>query len=457
VDSSGNAYVTGYTESDITFPVTVGPDLSYNGGGDAFVAKVNAAGTALVYAGYIGGSGADTGVGIAVDSTGHAYVTGSTNSDQFTFPVTGGLDATYNGTGDAFVAKVNAAGTALLYAGYIGGSAYDGGNGIAVDSQGSAYITGNTLSSQATFPETVGPYLTYSSGVNFGDAFVAKVNAAGTALDYAGYIGGHGDESGNAIAVDGNGNAFVAGYVDSGDGSFPVAVGPDLIYNLGGDAFVAEVNAAGTALVYAGYIGGSANESAKGIALDSSGNAYVTGETESTQATFPHLVGPDLTYNGGLKDVFVVKVNVGGATLAYAGYDGGAGADYGTGIAVDKDGNAYVVGATDSNQASFPVLGGPDLTYNGGLNDAFIAKVNAAGTALDYAGYIGGSDNDQGSGIALDSAGNAYVIGQTFSDQATFPVTTGPGRTYSDSGDIFVARLVTFVPSAFLYLPVMLR
>jgi len=276
-------------------------------------------------------------------------------------------------------------------------------------------------------------------------------------LDYAGYIGGTGDDSGNAIAVDINGNAFIAGYSDSGQASFPVKIGPALINNGGGDAFVAEVNVSGNGLVYAGFIGGSGGESGKGIALDTTGNAYVTGETDSTQATFPHLLGPELTYNGGLKDAFVVKVNLGGAALGYAGYIGGAGADYGSGIAVDSAGNAYVVGTTDSPQSSFPVQGGPDLTYNGGINDAFIAKVNSAGTALDYAGYVGGSDNDQGISIALGGSGQAFITGQTFSDQTTFPVTAGPGRTYSGNGDIFVAEIASFVPSAFLYLPLMQR
>jgi len=457
VDSAGNAYVTGYTESDTTFPVTVGPDLTYNGGGDAFVAKVNSAGTALVYASYFGGAGSDQGLGIAVDSAGQAYITGNTNSGQASFPVTVGPDVTYNGGTDAFVAKVNASGTALIYAGYIGGAAYDSGNGIAVDSQGNAYVTGNTLSSQTTFPKTVGPDLTYGGGANFGDAFVAKVNAAGTALTYAGYIGGAGDESGNGIAVDKNGNAFVAGYSDTGDASFPATVGPDLTNHGNGDAFVAEVNAAGTLLDFAGFIGGSGGESAKGIAVDGVGNAYVIGETDSTAATFPHLNGPDLTYNGGAKDAFVAKVTAGGASLSYAGYIGGAGADFGIGIAVDSAGEAYVVGTTDSTQTSFPVVGGPDSTYNGGLNDAFVAKVNAAGTGLIFSGYLGGADNDQGTSVALDSAGDAFITRQTFSNQATFPVTSGPGHTYSDNGDIFVAKIISFVPSHFLYLPLVER
>ena len=172
------------------------------------------------------------------------------------------------------MAKVNAAGTALIYAGYIGGIEDDSGGGIAVDGSGNAYVTGSTESTQATFPVTVGPDLTYNG---FGDAFVAKVNAAGTALLYAGYIGGNNSDAGLGIAVDGSGNAYVTGFTDSTQATFPVTVGPDLTYNAGEDAFVAKVNAAGTRLLYAGYIGGIGLDAGNGIAVDSSGNAYVTG------------------------------------------------------------------------------------------------------------------------------------------------------------------------------------
>ena len=440
VDSSGNAYVTGYTGSTAaTFPETVGPDLTHNGGTwDAFVAKVNAAGTALVYCGYIGGSGDDYGRGIVVDGSGNAYVTGNTNSTAGTFPVTVGPDLTHNSGWDAFVAKVNAAGTALTYCGYIGGSGDDYGIGIAIDGSGNAYVVGYTGSTQATFPVTVGPDLTNNGGQ---DAFVAKVNAAGTAFTYCGYIGGSGTDFGLGIALDGSGNAYVVGYTDSTQATFPVTGGPDLTHNGGQDAFVAKVNAAGTALTYCGYIGGSGNEISQGIAVDGSGNAYVTGNTASTEATFPVTVGPDLTYNGSTSDAFVAKVNAAGTALVYCGYIGGSSYDLGQGIAVDSSGNAYVTGYTGSTESSFPVTGGPDLTHNGSY-DAFVAKVNAAGTALDYCGYIGGSGGDNGRGIAVDGSGNAYVVGNTDSTQTSFPVTGGPDLTYnSGTYDAFVAKI----------------
>jgi hypothetical protein len=394
--------------------------------------------TILVYCGYIGGSGDDWGSSIAVDGAGNAYVTGYTHSTEATFPVVGGPDPTFNGAQDVFVAKVNSAGTALVYAGYIGGSDGDWGNGIAVDKAGNAYVTGFTYSTEATFPVVGGPDLTY----NGWDAFVAKVRADGTGLVYAGYIGGSAYDEARGIAVDGAGNAYVTGYTHSTEATFPVVGGPDPTFNGGIDAFVAKVRADGTGLVYAGYIGGSDGDFGNGIAVDGAGNAYVTGYTYSTEATFPIVGGPDLTFNGGV-DAFVAKVRADGTGLVYAGYIGGVDLDYGYGIAVDKAGNAYVTGYTHSTEATFPVVDGPDLTYNGGDSDVdgFVAKVRADGASLVYAGYIGGSGNDYGAGIAVDGAGNAYVTGYTLSTEATFPIVGGPDLTFNGGIDAFVAKI----------------
>ncbi len=391
----------------------------------------------LLYAGYIGGSGDDEGHGIAVDSTGDAYITGSTTSTVPTFPVLVGPDLTDNGEIDAFVAKVKADGSGLIYAGYIGGSDNDSGQGIAVDSTGNAYVVGTTSSTAATFPVLVGPDLTENGGQ---DTFVAKVDATGTNLLYAGYIGGSGADLGRGITVNSKGNAYVTGSTTSTAATFPVLVGPDLTENGGQDAFVAKVKANGAKLVYAGYIGGNGTDVGRGIALDSTGkNAYVTGSTTSAADTFPVLVGPDLTENGGT-DAFVAKVSADGTGLAYAGYIGGDRSDEGDGIVVDSTGNAYVVGTTTSAETSFPVLVGPDLTYNGN-RDAFVVEVSADGTGFVYAGYIGGSASDEGRGIAVNDKGNAYVVGTTSSAADTFPVLVGPDLTYNGEQDAFVAKV----------------
>jgi len=449
VDATGAAYVTGstYAYGATTFPVVGGPDLTYNGGNDAFVAKIKADGTGFDYIGFIGGDGYDQGNGIAVDATGAAYVIGRTFSSEATFPVVGGPDLTFNGGNyDAFVAKVTPDGTALSYAGYIGGDSDDYGSGIAVDATGAAYVTGLTSSSQATFPVVGGPDLTYngSSNVYSGDAFVAKVNPAGTGLVYAGYIGGTSDDSSSGIAVDSTGAAYVTGRTQSSEATFPVVGGPDLTYNGGNDAFVAKIKADGTGFDYIGFIGGDGYNQGTGIAVDSAGAAYVTGNTSSSEATFPVVGGPDLTFNGD-RDAFVAKVAPDGTGLVYAGYIGGDGEDYGYGIAVDATGAAYVTGETSSSEATFPVVGGPDLTYNGdddeGRSDAFVAKVAPDGTRLLYAGYIGGTDTDHGYGIAVDSTGAAYVTGYTDSSQATFPVVGGPDLTSNGGPDAFVAKI----------------
>ncbi len=429
VDSAGNAYIAGATSlSESTFPVTVGPDVTYNGSGDAFVAKVNSSGTALVYCGYIGGDNDDGGFGIAVDGSGSAYVTGDTSSTEATFPRTVGPDLTQNGSSDAFVAKVNPSGTGLVYCGYIGGSDWDWGHGIAVDGSGCAYVAGETSSAEATFPVTVGPDLTFNdSWTAMGDAFVAKVNSSGTGLVYCGYVGGSATEcGGTGIAVDSAGNAYISGMTGSGEATFPVTVGPDLTYDGSTDAFVAKVNSTGTGLVYCGYIGGSGYDWGNGIAVDGAGYAYVAGWTDSTSVNY---------------DAFVAKVNVPGTALVYYGCIGGSGEDRGVGIAADTSGYAYVTGFTRSSESTFPVTGGPDVTFNGGYRDAFVAKVNASGTGHIYCGYIGGSGDDSGLGITVDSSGNVYITGSTDSIESTFPVTVGPDLTQNG---VFIAKIGYF-------------
>jgi|GEM_PF-489960 len=440
-DDAGSAYVTGYTVYS-TFPVVVGPDLTPNGSWDAFVAKVSPDGTSLVYCGYIGGGGLDYGYGIDVDGSGNAYVIGNTSSSESTFPVLIGPDLTYNGGVDAFIAKVNAAGTSLDYCGYIGGDSEEWGQDVAVDSLGNAYVSGDTQSTESTFPATVGPDLTYNGGSR--DAFVAKVAASGAALEFCGYIGGTDLEYGYGVTVGASNNAYVVGITKSTQTTFPAVVGPDLTYNGGLDAFIAKVNTTGTALEYCGYIGGEDAEYSHDVALDSAGNAYIGGYTQTTGATFPAVVGPGLNYHGGLYDAFVAKINSVGTALLYCGYLGGAEDDRIFDITVDASGHAYVTGETTSPETSFPVESGPDLTYNGN-GDVFVAKVNATGSALIFCGYIGGAEGDYSRGIALDGADNTYIAGFTWSYETTFPVLVGPDLTCAAGGshpDAFVVKLM---------------
>jgi len=396
VDAAGNAYVTGTTGGNFA---TANPLQASNGGGDdVFVAKLNAAGSALVYSTYLGGSGTDYGQGIAVDAAGNAYVTGYTASTNF--PTANPLQASNaGGVSDAFVAKLNAAGSALVYSTYLGGSSEDWGNGIAVDSAGNAYVTGRTLSTN--FP-TANPLQASNRGMD--DVFVAKLNAAGSALVYSTYLGGSERDCGYGIAVDAAGNAYVTGY--TGSINFPTANPLQATLAGGGDVFVAKLNAAGSALVYSTYLGGKSDDQAYGIAVDSSGNAYVTGSATSTN--FP-TANPLQASNAGNGHVFVAKLNAAGSALVYSTYLGGVsdsthpGPDGGCGIAVDAAGNAYVIGNTYSTVPTSNPLH-PNW-------DVFVAELNAAGSALVYSTYLGGGSMDSGNGIAVDAAGNAYVTG----------------------------------------------
>lgn len=438
VDGLGYAYVTGNAQSqENTFPVKVGPDLTFNGWPqDIFVAKVSADGSELVYCGFIGGLGLDNSSGIAVDGAGCAYIAGRTLSANF--PYTPGSVLVPTGTEDAVVAKVNASGTALEYVGCIGGASEDKAVAIAVDGAGCAYVVGWTY---GLMPSKVGPDLTANGSE---DAFIAKVNAVGTDLVYCGYIGGYNNEEAYAVAVDAAGNAYVAGRGASPD--FPFKGGPGLTTYGWLDAFVAKVKADGTGLDYAGYIGGRWDDVCRGIALDAAGNAYVAGITGSDETTFMLKAGPDLSWNGGSSDAFVAKVNPDGS-LAYSGYIGGEDNDGGLGIALDAAGNAYVTGGTGSPESTFPVREGSDMTYNGS-GDAFIAKVNPAGTGLVYCGYLGGDRDEAGWGIAIDGATNAYIVGTTFSRDPSFPVLVGPDLTangaYPNDEEAFVAKLSAF-------------
>ncbi|WP_169089130.1 SBBP repeat-containing protein [Paenibacillus sp. PL91] len=300
VDASGNAYVTGTTNST-DFPTTPGAfDTTFNGVDDVFVTKLNPTGTALVYSTYLGGTGLEQGLSIAVDASGNAYVTGFTESSDF--PTTpGAFDTTMSGFVDAFVTKLNLTGTALVFSTYLGGSSGDRGRGIAVDASGNAYVTGSTQS--IDFPTTLGAFDTTLSGAE--DAFVTKLNLTGTGLVYSTYLGGSSFDLGESIAVDPFGNAYVTGGTFSAD--FPTTPGA-FDTTLGGaeDAFVTRINLTGSDLLFSSYLGGSLVDIGIGIAVDASGNAYVTGFTNSIN--FPTTPGAfDTTYNGN-EDAFVAKI-----------------------------------------------------------------------------------------------------------------------------------------------------
>ncbi|MGH2360435.1 MAG: SBBP repeat-containing protein [bacterium] len=429
IDAAGNAYVTGSTAS-LNFPVSMGVlQSALSGFNDAFITKINAAGSGIEYSTYLGGSLDDQGRDIAVDGNGNAYVTGFTSSTNF--PTVSPLQATNGGAYDAFVAKIDPTGSGLVYSTYLGGSGYEtffSGGGIAVDAMGNAFVTGSTAS--ADFP-TANALQAALRGAR--DAFVVKLNATGSAFVYSTYLGGSDDDQARSIAVDAIGSTYVTGTTFSAD--FPTATALQAVFGGARDAFVVKLNATGSAFVYSTYLGGSATDEGHDIAVDASGNVYVTGSTQSSN--FPTASALQFSF-AGFFDAFVTKLNTTGSSLVYSTYLGGGGDDRGQGITVDTAENVYVTGFTGSD--NFPTANPFQATHGLGGPDAFLAKLNAAGSALVYSTYLGGNGNDEGRGITVDGAGNVYVTGKTGS--ADFP-TTGPLQAVKDSGtDAFVAKVI---------------
>src|SRR5882724_2761946 len=484
VDTNGNVFVAGQTVSR-NFPTRNAYDSTPNGADtnlcDVFVTKFNTSGNALIYSTYLGGVSNDVAGGIAVDSSGNAYITGSTESPDF--PHINAAQSANNGYNDVFVTKLSSNGTSIVYSTFLGGGADDFGRAIAVDSSGSAYITGKSWSKgtgNSPFLTTHGAFQADNGGgnANTSDAVVAKFDPAGARI-YSTFLGGKSEEEGNAIAVDGSGNAYIAGQVLSTtaypsipDSDFPMMNAFQPAFNNGGtnliflyDGFVTKLNAAGSGLVFSTFLGGEEDDTATGIALDSKGRIYVTGSTASS--SFPSTPNAAQPANAGAtddpefpgSDAFVTIFEINGTSLVYSTYLGGTDFEEGDsirldrfGIAVDNFGYVYVVGQTSS--FDFPVTTGADQTNSDAFNDVFVAKINPAvpGPAgLIYSTLLSGSIArvaggavNEAEGIAVDANGNFYVAGITTA--TNFPVTAGAYATtnkggYSDGGyDAFVAK-----------------
>lgn len=416
----------------------------------------------LVYSTYLGGGlgnngGDDSASAITIDAAGYAYVTGSAGSTDF--PVTTGAYQTADACSvPAFVTKLNQAGTALVYSALLGGrgdtTADCGGNinanALAVDSSGNAYISGQVFS--PNFPVTAGAFQSTNKAYNNGgnsNAFITKLSPNGNVLVYSTYLGGSGNGEGGdyamGLAVDSSGNAYVAGYATSTD--FPVTSGAfqttnhasAVVNQYNTNAFVTKLNPAGTALVYSTYLGGSlyssdsdGGDGANGLTVDGSGNAYIAGVTYS--ADFPVTPEAYQTTNHAASDdydagsSFVTKLNPAGTELVYSTYLGNAaGSVTPKGVAVDSSGSAYIAGWVGT--IGFPVTAGAFQATNKSTSgtNAFVTKLNQAGSGLVYSTYLGGSVNDAANGIAVDGSGYAYITGQAFSPD--FPVTSGAYQT----------------------------
>lgn len=369
VDASGDVLVAGYTNS-YNFPLHTPLQSSLRGARNAFVAKLGPAGNTLVFSTYLGGNGSDTANGLAVDPSGNAYVVGDSTSTNF--PATNYQKANH-GSQNAFAVKISPTGSSLIYSTYLGGNSIDHGAAIAVDAAGSAYITGSTYST--TFPVTSGAYQAHLGGGQ--DAFLAKLSADGNTLAYGTFFGGSGGgagypEGGQGIAVDAQGNVYIAGSTSSTN--FPVLGGVQASLDGWIDAFAAKFGPSGT-LVYSTYLGGSGIDIGNAIAVDSSGGAYLAGYTASTDLP---VTGSALqATSGGSYDAFLARLNPAGNALLYLSYLGGSGSDTASGLALDRSGNAYVAGWTLS--PNFPVLNGYQSISTSNYA-AFLAKFSLTGT-----------------------------------------------------------------------------
>ncbi|RMF92364.1 MAG: hypothetical protein D6734_12380, partial [Candidatus Schekmanbacteria bacterium] len=458
----------------------------------------------LSYSSYLGGNRKEIGNSVAVDDNGNLYVIGKTASSNF--PLASAFQTSLKETAyapqtitsDAFITKVDPTGNTLLFSTYFGGNNDDSGNDIAIDSKGNIYITGQTFSSDlpvSTTIQTAKSGLSGASGTS--DAFVAKLNSTGSAVEYLTYLGGSENDYANGIAIDSSGNAYIAGVTASTD--FPVTSAFQSS-SAGGtsDAFVAKINSSGTSLIYSTYLGGSDTDEANDIAVDSSGKAVLTGATISSD--FPTVL-PQWGTKSALNDAFITILSSSGNALEYSTffggddddigngiavkddiiyfvgttysdnlpvltdalqanlaspgsgtsdicigkfaptpmfttYYGGKGDDSGNGIAVGPDGNIYVVGDTDSSD--FPIYI-PSQKNFGGNTDTVVVKINSTGDSVIYSTFFGGNKVDVGNGIAVDQNGNAYITGYTTTID-DFPLSTTLQTTNNGDSDAFIAK-----------------
>lgn len=444
LDADKNAYVVGVTDA-----------LSIDGTNDIFVVKFDSSGQ-LVFSSVLGGNSEDLSNGIAVDSTGNVYVTGTTGSDDF--PTTPGviqtscLSSMGYGCGDsAFVAKISSSGSDLLYSTFLsGGPQLWNGNGppvavsqteshgIAVDSSGNAYIAGST--SSPTFPITAGSFQTTYRGQ---DAFVAKLNSNATQLLYSTYLGGSGIDAAYAIAIDADGNAYVAGNTSSstsaGGNDFPVKNAIQPTQDGLSDGFVAKLNPTGSELVFSTFLGGSDNvDGIYGLAIDNQRNIYLTGQTKSED--WPGAQNPSSSI-ATFGDGFVTKLAPSGNAIIYSLYLGGGFFDNGTDIAADTFGNAYVIGTTNSQD--FPVTEDAYQEIQPDNDDFFITKINPVGVIV-YSTFLGGSTNDNGNGIAVGLSSEIYVTGSATS--TNFPVANALQPQKGGYFDAIIAKIDLATP-----------
>ena len=424
VDASGNIYVAGETAS-ADFP-TVGSPRAFAGGSDAFVVKLDPTGTVLLYSTVLGGSEADSATAIGVDAGGNVWITGETLSPDF--PTTpDAVRRTPAGASDAFLAKLDPSGAVLLYATRIGGEGFDRGNAIAVGAGGEVAVAGRTGS--LAFPVTAGAVQPFQRGGDF-DAFVSRFDSTGH-LTLSTYLGGAENDAAFGVALDG-GAVWIVGGTRSPD--FPASSGAYQSTNFATDAFATKLDAAG-AFVYSTLLGGSFVDRANAIAIDSAGHAFVAGQTGSPD--FPTLNAVEATFAGGANDAFLAELDptrAGDASLAFSTTLGGPGDDRALGVAI-RGAALILAGQTSAN---FPGILLP-VGSGGGTSDAFVTSLDRTGAPrLVFSALLGGTGDDRGYAVAVNSSGEAIAVGQT--NSSGFPA----GAVHFGTGggtDAFLVRV----------------
>ncbi|MEW5978489.1 MAG: SBBP repeat-containing protein, partial [Acidobacteriota bacterium] len=382
------------TTSSVGFPTTSGSFAeSAHGAQDVYVSELNADGSALLFSTFLGGSSSDFASAVAVDGIGNIFVSGST--DSLDFPIEKPLQQTKRGLADAFLTKLNSQGNALVYSTYLGGSDFESVVGVQVDRNGNTYVAGRTSSSDFPLYNPWQPELRGGTSV-----FITKAAPDGGTLVYSTLFGSS-QECPSGLALDEAGSVYCSGWTIGPD--LPTKNAVQAFLRGSSDAFLSKFSPAGDELVYSTYLGGSQGDVALGIAVDASGSAYLTGSTTSKDFPSTNTLQNELM---GEQDVFVTKVSVTGNSLVYSTYLGGSGVDVGSGITVDAAGSASVVGNTFS--PDFPTQNSLAIRPVGSRS-AFVARLNATGTALLFSTHLDSSDKQFGDLIVGDSRNNLYV------------------------------------------------
>jgi hypothetical protein len=437
IDSSGNVFVAGYTNSSNYPTITGAYDVSYNGDKDIFILKLNNTLGTLMASTYIGGSNNDRAFSMAIDTSGNVFISGYTYSSNY--PATpGAYDTSRNDTVfcDVFISKLDNTLSTLLASTFIGGRFYDSASSIIIEPSGNVLITGYTMS--VNYPTTSGAYDNAHNDSGQNDVFISKLNSTLSTLLASTFVGGNAGDSAEALVVDPSGNIFITGTTWSSD--FPTTPGAyDPYYSAEGDAFVSKFNSTLSSLLASTFIGGVSTNYGYDIAIDQSGNILVTGETYAFPTPdFPVTTGAYDTSPNGKGDVFISKLNSTLNTLLASTLIGGVLNDNVRSMSIDQSGDVVIAGYSESgNYPTTPEAYDP--SHNGGY-DFYVSKLNSALNILQYSTYIGGTDADYAYSMAIDTAGDVFIVGS--SNSAGYPTTPEAyDTTYTGGTDIIISKL----------------